>query len=456
MRVHGAPKDKMKPTRIVLHGGFVRFQVVVMAATLVGAFASVYFLQPHFHRGMHLFAVSQQMLDAVGTVVTIVMAYGAVAAATLLYGPFSRQEVVDRGDRVVVDGEEWDAARVAALRDESRAADGRAVAVRDRAGAVADEFGRFAQVDEILRRQIDGAIRFTEDAASDILARLTAINARTQELTGFLLDSGQQSDAIIRSSRQRIDANHEFVAAMERYVAVRKDEIEATRVQFEEIADYARTFTGILASIEAIAAKTNLLALNAAIEAARAGDAGKGFAVVAGEVRGLSGQTVAAAAQIRDGLERMNGVIDRFLTQHVDVRRADAEIATLEGFGNQLASAVEGYDQLTAYLKEVIGAADGQSKVVHDLILKAAANIQFQDIVRQQLEHVAAALTRLDQVNGALSGALRDLPDGAALTSVDAQLRDMMGSYVMHTQRRAHAEVTGQAVADRGDDVELF
>jgi methyl-accepting chemotaxis protein len=447
---------KPKPTRIVLHPGFIKFQVSVMLATLVGAFAAVFFLQPWFHQGMALLDVSQRGLDATGTVIGILMAYGAVAAATVLYGPFSRQEVVDHGDSLTIDGERWSPDRVRALASEREALAAARTDLELRMAAIAAELGKVPQVHEVLRRQIAGAVDFTEESASDVLQRLTAINTKTTELTHFLLSSGAESDAIIQSARDRVQVNHTFVAQMERYVGARKAEIEATREQFEQIMENSRAFGGILKAIEIIAHQTNLLALNAAIEAQRAGEAGKGFAVVAGEVRGLSHQTAEAAAKIRTGLDATDAIINRFLVEHVDAQHSEAEIVTLESFGKQLMQAVQGYDELTGYLKNVIGAADSQSKVVHDLILKAAANVQFQDIVRQQLEHIAAALTQLDLCTDGLAAPLRDPGTAAPILSVDEQLSDMMSRYVMRTQREAHAEVTGQAVAAKTDDIELF
>lgn len=67
----------------------------------------------------------------------------------------------------------------------------------------------------------------------------------------------------------------------------------------------------IIQVINEIADQTNLLALNASIEAARAGDAGRGFSVVAEEIKKLAEQSLHAADEI-------NQVIDKIIKQTSD------------------------------------------------------------------------------------------------------------------------------------------
>jgi methyl-accepting chemotaxis protein len=66
------------------------------------------------------------------------------------------------------------------------------------------------------------------------------------------------------------------------------------------LSDQSQTIGRIVATVEDLAAQSNLLAVNASIEAAKAGEQGKGFAVVAQEVKSLAEQSQQATNQVRN------------------------------------------------------------------------------------------------------------------------------------------------------------
>ena len=148
-------------------------------------------------------------------------------------------------------------------------------------------------------------------------------------------------------------------------------------------------------------------------------------------MRQLSHQTVAAADQIRTGLARMQQMIDRFLVERVDAAQTSHEIEKLESFGRELSHAVEGYNELTGYLREVIDAADGQSQQVAARIADAIGGVQFQDIVRQRLEQVVHGLSVLEASNGRLAEAIGALPELRPIGEALAAVRDLAGCGVL-------------------------
>jgi methyl-accepting chemotaxis protein len=94
----------------------------------------------------------------------------------------------------------------------------------------------------------------------------------------------------------------------------------------------------ILEFIRTLTSKINLLALNARIEAARTGSHGAGFAVVAQEIKALGDQTRAAASEIAEHIDEIQGAADDVINAHGGMERV---INSVERIFNAVQTTVE-------------------------------------------------------------------------------------------------------------------
>ncbi len=417
--------------RIVLNRRFGRCLGLAFAATVAASFACFFLVHDSIDALGEALGLSHRLYDAIGASAALVIAGAAMLSAMWRYRRlFQETAIVTCSHRVRAGLCERDAVLSRALAERARQG-AELAAVGAHGQELAAAFPEFAAVSGKLRDCIAATSGLTEEAARQIIDRLHQVDEAVHLLVQLLMQSGERSDTIICQAHERVSANNRFIADMESYVLSRRDEVQANRTQFMELITFITAFGRNLGSIEAIASQTNLLALNATIEAARAGEAGRGFAVVANEVRQLSHQTVAAADQIRTGLAGMQRMIDRFLVERVDAAKSGREIERLESFGRELGHAVEGYNELTGYLREVIDAADGQSKKVAARIADAIGEVQFQDIVRQRLEQVSHALSVLDASYGKLADAIGALPALRPIEEALVAVRDLSGCGVL-------------------------
>ncbi|HTY04680.1 MAG TPA: methyl-accepting chemotaxis protein [Rhodocyclaceae bacterium] len=325
---------------------------------------------------------------------------------------------------------------------------------------VASELRMVRTYNDVLRKQLELVVAETEKAAFDITSRLQTIDEVATQLSQFVNTTTNESNELAGASEARLQRNRNLVTAMERYIRDRIATAESDQQRVAQVVKEAQSLGGLVELIKHISGQTNLLALNAAIEAARAGEAGRGFAVVADEVRKLSQAADAAVNQINQGIQTVASSIKGQFQEKLDARHVDEERKGLESFAAQLDELGHSYQEVTRHETEVLLTIQQDNRKLTDMFMNALASVQFQDVTRQQLEHVRAALDRLDEHVAMLADRLDQMDDpDFRMSPLSERLEQIYGTYVMNSQRQSHraALTIGKSGADEdGPKVELF
>ncbi len=311
---------------------------------------------------------------------------------------------------------------------------------------VAQDIHTLHQAFGVLRKQVEATIVTSEGAVMAMMQRMQRVHMRTGALHERVQQAVQRSQAMSSDSVSRAGQHSVAIDAL----AQHQREFETTQRAYQErvqaVAQQVRQLTPLAALITDISRQTNLLAINASIEAARAGREGAGFKVVATEVRRLSTQTEEAARQISEGIALAAEGIDEENRQVLQAQSQTTASHQIGEIADHIRVMSDTLTEVVPYLGQLSTHMDEGMVEVTDDIINTLGDMQFQDINRQLLEQIGSAMDSLSDH----FAQIYQLIDGQA-PPPPVLLRELLerwtDNYVMHAQRVAHLEGSGQRSA---------
>ncbi len=314
----------------------------------------------------------------------------------------------------------------------------------------------------VLVRQLQEVIKTSDEAVLQVGENFQRIAAKAKGQSEKALTSiggqegGHSRDGSKKSIEQILEMTGYALESMADKMVNSSESAMTAANEMDDVAENARAISEILEEVEFIADQTNLLALNAAIEAAHAGEHGRGFAVVADEVRKLSSRSNVASENIKKLVKKILGMIDTASLNiknlaDSDMREADKAKSEVH---TRIVDLMKAHEELKGSVIFLVESSNGIADDIGGVVM----SLQFQDIVRQRLEHVVEPLQKL---HGDIT-AFRQI-SGNLKNSGFGGIAELESRYTMESEREALREfrVPGsglkpKAQSDIGDNVTLF
>ena len=250
-------------------------------------------------------------------------------------------------------------------------------------------------------------------SATESAAAVSETTITVEEVRQTALVAGQKAEAVADSAKQAAQNAEDGRKSTDDVVAGMcqiRQQMEAIAASMVRLSEQGQAIGQIVASVDDLAAQSNLLAVNAALEASRAGEHGKGFKVVAQEVRSLAEQSRRATNQVRTILSEIQ-------------KATTAAVMATEQGGKAVASG----ERQTAAAGESIEALANSVAAAAQAAMQIAASGQQQLV---GVDQVAAAMVSIKQSSTQNVSSAKQLETAAHdLNDLGTRLKQMVEKY---------------------------
>ncbi len=294
--------------------------------------------------------------------------------------------------------------------------------------------GAIEQIAAGSREQAEGV-----NEATGIVKRVSGAITEVSNYSRVGMEAWQTTAA---SAAEGARMTHETVTGMDKV----KKAMDMVAVRVTDLGERSGEIGKIVATIDDIAAQTNLLALNAAIEAARAGEQGRGFAVVADEVRKLAERSSLATKEIAvivDGIrtgvtEAVSAMQQGSQDVQVGYKLATDAGTALDGILDRSRSVAKQVEQISAAAQDLQGLSSGMVDAI--------------DRINRIVEQNAAATAQMTQSSGVVSRSVESTAGVAAENSSASQ--EVSASVEQMSAQVEETLAAAQSLADMSEEME--